>query len=57
MPKAAPLKTVSKAKYDKVVEALGAALVLLADMEKAGALRLPFPNFIKTVEIMKAARR
>lgn len=52
MPKAT--LTVPKAKYDKAVAAVAAGLVLLQEMEKAGALRLPFMGHQATMATMRA---
>lgn len=47
--------SVPKAKYDKAVAALQAGLAIISDMDKAGALRLPFPGFPEVVATMRAA--
>lgn len=44
---------VPRAAYDAVVSILVQATVMLGDMEKAGALRLPFPGYEETVKLMR----
>lgn len=48
-----PLPPVPRKAYDIAVGAARAALMLLTDMEKDGALRLPFPAYGPTVALLR----
>ena len=47
--------TVPKKRYDQAVAGVKAGLAILADMEKADAIRLPFPGLPEAIAKMKAA--